>query len=256
MRHDRGVTEPVSVDDSAPSASALSAPRTARARARTEVTREILDTARRHLALEGASGLSLRAVARELHMASSAVYRYFPSRDELLTALIIESYDSLGDAAQRAEAAVRRGDLPGRWLAVCHAVRDWALANPHEYALLYGSPVPGYAAPQDTVPPGTRVPMLLLSLTADIIESGRAPDTGRVPAAVRRSLAPLRAGSGIPVGVPDDSIVRGLVAWTTLFGAVSLELFGQYGDGIADPRALFDHEMARVGTTLVRSTSR
>jgi AcrR family transcriptional regulator len=76
-------------------------------------------------------------------MASSAIYRYFASRDELLTALIIDAYDALASAA---EAAASRADLPGRWLAACHAVRAWALANPHEYALIYGSPVPGYHA--------------------------------------------------------------------------------------------------------------
>ncbi len=230
---------------------ALSVPRTARQRARTEITREIIETARRHLAESGAAGLSLRAVARDLGMVSSAVYRYVPSRDDLLTALIIESYEHLGDAVARSEAQLRRGDLVGRWLAVCHAVRDWALANPHEYALLYGSPVPGYAAPQDTVPAGTRVPMLLMQLSADIIDAGMSPEPQRVPRAVHGSLVPLREGSGLPGSVPDDSIVRGIMAWTTLFGAVSLELFGQYGDGIADPRALFDHEMHRIAALLV-----
>src|SRR5665213_915453 len=100
----------------APSGALPSAPRTARERARTEITREILDAARRHLVLEGAAGLSLRAVARDLGMVSSALYRYFPSRDDLLTALIIESYERLGDAVEGAEAAVKRSDLVGRWL--------------------------------------------------------------------------------------------------------------------------------------------
>src|SRR5829696_3238076 len=103
---------------------------------RAEMQVEIKAVARRHLAADGAN-LSLRAVARDLGMASSAVYRYFASRDDLLTALIIDAYDALGAAAEKAEAAVDRDDLPGRWLATCHGVRDWALANPHEYALIY-----------------------------------------------------------------------------------------------------------------------
>src|SRR5215470_9097552 len=82
-----------------------SVPRTARERARAEITREILAAGRRHLATEGAAGLSLRAIARDLGMASSAVYRYVASRDDLLTRLIIEAYDSLGAAAEAAEAA-------------------------------------------------------------------------------------------------------------------------------------------------------
>src|SRR5262245_66653849 len=118
---------------------ARSVPRTARERARAEITAEIIDAGRRHLATEGAAGLSLRAIARELGMASSAVYRYVASRDDLLTRLIIDAYDSLGAAAEAGEAAVGRSDLTGRWAAVCVAVRSWALANPNEYALIYGS---------------------------------------------------------------------------------------------------------------------
>ena len=82
-----------------------SAPATARARARAELTNEIKATARRHLAEVGAPALSLRAVARELGMASSAVYRYFASRDELLTALIVDAFDAVGAAAEEAAGA-------------------------------------------------------------------------------------------------------------------------------------------------------
>ena len=124
-----------------------------RARVRAELTREIAEVARRHLASDGAAALSLRAVARELGMASSAVYRYFPSRDDLLTALIIDAYDALGEAAEKADAERPRADLLGRWQAACAAVRAWALDHPHEYALVYGSPVPGYAAPEATIGP-------------------------------------------------------------------------------------------------------
>lgn len=125
-------------------------PRTARDRARAEITAEILDAARQHLAREGAAALSLRAVARDVGMVSSAVYRYVPNRDALLTMLIIDAYDSLGAVVEKAESAVAREERLGRFLAICHAVRGWALAHPHEYALIYGTPVPGYAAPEDT----------------------------------------------------------------------------------------------------------
>ena len=129
-----------------------SVPRTARERARAEITAEILDAARGYLATDGAPALSLRAIARDLGMASSALYRYFKSRDELLTRLIIDAYDSLGAAAEVREATIDRNDLAGRFTAICEAVRAWALAHPNEYALIYGSPVPGYVAPADTVP--------------------------------------------------------------------------------------------------------
>src|SRR5688500_11648060 len=122
-----------------------------RARVRAQMTDEIKAIARQHLASDGAN-LSLRAVARDLGVVSSAIYRYFASRDDLLTALILDADNSLGAAVEAADVAARADrdgdDLTGRWLAVCHAVRDWALAAPHEYALVYGSPVPGYRAPE------------------------------------------------------------------------------------------------------------
>src|SRR3712207_4171512 len=99
-------------------------PPTVRERVRAELTAEITAVARRQLAEVGAAGLSLRAVAREVGLASSAVYRYFASRDELLTRLIIDGYDALGVTAEDTddpEAAPRE-----RWLAVCRAVRTWA----------------------------------------------------------------------------------------------------------------------------------
>ena len=159
--------------------------RAARERTRAEITRQILDTARRHLATEGASGLSLRAIARELGASSSAVYRYVASRDELLTRLIVAAYDALGAAAEAQEAAVARDDLGGRWSAVCGAVRAWALANPNEYALIYGTPVPGYVAPPTTIAPAARVSSVVLGILTD---ARRAPHAG----GSRRQGAPQR----------------------------------------------------------------
>lgn len=224
--------------------------RTARDRVRAELTREIKEAARQQLLDSGPAGLSLRAVARELGMASSAVYRYFPSRDALLTALIVDSYDSLGSAAENAERRVDRADLAGRWLAVCRAVREWAIASPHEYALIYGSPVPGYAAPPDTIGPASRVADLLIALLVDIGRAGARAraDTTDVPEPVRAALSPVRAA--IPGEVSDDLLVRGLMAWTHVFGAVSFELFGQRQNVIGDYAVYFDYEMARVGTGL------
>jgi AcrR family transcriptional regulator len=229
---------------------AQTAVRGARARARAELTGAIVGTARRHLADHGPAALSLRAVARELGMVSSAVYRYVPSRDDLLTLLIIDAYDALGAAVEKVEAKVPRADLAGRFLAIGRAVRAWALAHPHEYALIYGSPVPGYAAPQDTIGPATRVPVLLVTILVDAVRSGAYdPATaGQVATPVRRALGPIRAV--VPQDVPDDLLVGGLVAWTYVFGAVSFELFGQWRNVVADAaslrEALFTEELRRV----------
>lgn len=197
-----------------------------RERARAQMRTEILDAAREQLAEQGAGGLSLRAVAREVGLVSSAVYRYFDSRDALLTALIVDAYDALGRTVEVAEAQVPRADLLGRWRATAWAVRSWALEQPHLYALVYGSPVPGYAAPQDTIGPATRVTRLLVALLHDILDAG-PPQAADVPVTgpAAEGLAPLVEFMG--PDVPPEWALRGLMAWTYVFGAVSLELFGQ-----------------------------
>jgi AcrR family transcriptional regulator len=226
-----------------------SIPRSARARARAEITKEILDAALRHLAIDGAPALSLRAIARDLGMASSAVYRYVASRDELLTRLIIDAYNDLGEAAETAEARVDRADLLGRWTAICLAVRTWALANPNRYALIYGSPVPGYVAPVDTIAPATRVAALLARLLVEAGERGRLPAEIRadtVSAAAGAALEPIRSFVG--PGATDALIQRGLMAWTGLYGSVSFELFGQLHNvvgGEPDEREAFFDECIR-----------
>jgi AcrR family transcriptional regulator len=221
-----------------------SAPRTARERARAEITAEILDAARGYLATDGAPALSLRAIARDLGMASSALYRYFRSRDELLTRLIIDAYDSLGAAAEAREATMDRNDLAGRFTAVCDAVRAWALAHQNEYALIYGSPVPGYVAPPDTVPPATRVTALLLTIIVDATVGGRAPTLDAQDADAQPLAAPLAPIlSYLPPGIPVPLVQRALMVWTNLFGVISFELYGQLhqvvGENPGDRDAFF-----------------
>src|SRR5271168_1272071 len=143
-----------------------------RARMRAELTQEIKDEARRQLAEAGAGSLSLRAIARQLGMVSSGIYRYFKSRDELLTALIIDAYDALGAQVEAADAGCDREDFGGRWGACSHGARDWARQHPHEYALIYGSPVPGYRAPEDTNTPASRVTQTLVAIIRDAAAAG------------------------------------------------------------------------------------
>ncbi|MGZ4676981.1 MAG: TetR/AcrR family transcriptional regulator [Acidimicrobiia bacterium] len=217
----------------------MSAP-TARARVRAELTQEILEAAKAQLAEHGAAALSLRAVARDVGMVSSAVYRYFPSRDHLLTALIVDAYNGLGAAVEEAVEPLRPRDLDRRWSTICRAVREWALANPHEYALIYGSPVPGYEAPVTTIGPATRVALVLVQLLVDAGADGALRETPLVaplPRPVHTDLARLR---DVFADAPDAVIVRALTAWSALFGLVSFELFGQFHNVIAANREFFE----------------
>jgi len=227
-----------------------SAPRTARALARAELTRAILDRAGDQLAEVGPAALSVRQIARDLEMASSAVYRYFPSRDALLTALLIRAFDDLGQAVEEGDAGAARDDLRGRWAGIAHGLRGWAVANPHEYALTYGSPVPGYAAPQDTIASATRVAFALLNLVRDAQEAGHSPGapTRPVTEAELAAIAPVRAFVGKELD--ETWAVRGLMAWATLFGNVSLELFGHMFNGVLDYEAHYATLVEQLGDDL------
>ena len=207
--------------------------RTARERARAELTQEIKDAARRQLAAEGAEQLSLRAVSRELGMVSSALYRYFPSRDDLLTALIIDAYNALG--AKTEAAAKSEEDPRAAWLAACHAVRRWAVAHPHEYALIYGSPVAGYKAPESTVQPAGRVAIALLEIVA---RNTGVPNVPEPKGLLAEQVAKLVE---VAPGVPRSVLVKTVIAWTQLFGMISFELFGQLV-GTMDPADEFFEE--------------
>ena len=215
----------------------------ARARARIEVTATIKDEARRQLAAEGAAKLSLRAVARELGMVSSALYRYFASRDDLLTALIIDAYDSLGERAEHAHAAVAQAGPTERWVTVCEAARGWALAHPHEYALIYGSPIPGYTAPQATVPAASRVGLLLIGITRD---AHRGP--GLTGPALADELRPEaeRISADLAPDLPPEVATALVAAWAQLFGLIGFELFGQFNRVVEDRERFFRHAVTRL----------
>lgn len=236
-----------------------SASLTARERARAELTREIKEEARRQLAASGAQGLSLRSVARELGMVSSALYRYFRSRDELLTALIIDAYDALGAAAEAASAGLPAADIRGRWRATCATIRTWAVANPHEYALIYGSPVPGYQAPQATVAPAGRVVRVMGGILSDAAAATRRakerrpkerrPEEGRPE---EQPLPPELAGQAAIVadavapGAGHAVIARALIAWTQVFGMISFELFGQFAGSLEPADAFFGYAVEQM----------
>jgi AcrR family transcriptional regulator len=236
-----------------------------RARVRAEMIAEIKAVARRHLETDGAN-LSLRAVARDMGMVSSALYRYFASRDDLLTALILDAYNALGEAAEAADAAVTgRSQLRARWLATARGIRGWALRTPAEYALLFGTPVPGYAAPADTIAAAARTPVVLIRILADGFASGAltgesalrvgapaggpgaaaAGPAGRPQAAgitaglsdaVRADLS--RARGDIAPELPDELMLAGITGWVQLFGMVSFELSGQFNN-VIEARAEF-----------------
>lgn len=230
------------------SAAPKAKPPTPRARARTQTIADIVRLGREHLATHGAAALSLRAVARDLGVVSSAVYRYVESRDELLTLLLIDAYNELGDDVDAAVAAERSQDFVAQFFALGKAVRAWAIREPASYALLFGSPVPGYQAPGErTTVPGTRVIYRLVSIFDAAYRAGaldaEVTPAVVIPPALSTDMANIRNQLGL--AVPDAALARGVLVWTSVFGAVSFEVFGQYGpDTFAARDELFEHQLA------------
>ncbi|GAA4290229.1 TetR/AcrR family transcriptional regulator [Mycobacterium paraffinicum] len=210
---------------------------------RQQIEARIIQLGRQQLVDRGAAGLSVRAIARDLGMVSSAVYRYVSSRDELLTLLLVDAYSDLADAVDRAREAV--GDL---WsddvIAISRATREWAVAHPARWALLYGSPVPGYHAPPErTVAVGTRVVAAFFDAVASGIATGDIRLTDTVaPQPMSSDFERIRQEFGFP---GDDQVVaKCFLLWAGVLGAISLEVFGQYGaDTLTDPEAVFDAQL-------------
>ncbi|MEZ5095822.1 MAG: WHG domain-containing protein [Nocardioides sp.] len=208
-----------------------------RARNRAAIESEILRVAGRHLARDGAAALSLRAIARDLGMAPSAQHRYVANRDDLLTLLIIEAYDAMADAADAAVTGLPAGTAPlERFRAIAPPPATWALANPHRYALIYGSPVPDYDAPAErTNRAGTRIPTLLVGTLREL------PPPASDPVAERALGGILHDPDIAAAGLGAAALHRGMTAWILVLGAITAELFEQFGpDAFSDADAFFE----------------
>jgi AcrR family transcriptional regulator len=228
-------------------------PTTPRARARAQTMADIVRIGREHLATDGAAALSLRAVARDLGVVSSAVYRYVRSRDELLTLLVVDGYNALGDAVDAALAKVPADDPEQRLRVLGRAVREWALAEPSWYGLLFGTPVPGYDAPADqTIAPGVRVIAALQQIYGQAYRAGLLTEPSEpvtASAALAANFAQVR--DEFDLDVPDWLVSRGITVWSALFGAVSFDVFDMYGrDTFADRSEMFELQLDNLVSLL------
>jgi AcrR family transcriptional regulator len=223
--------------------------RPTRAQARVLQIERIKSTSRRLMAEKGASGLSLREVAREMEVVSSALYRYFATRDDLLTALIVDAYNDLGGFAERAVLRVPRSD-PRRQLHVAaSAIRKWAKTNPNEYALLYGSPVPGYEAPPFTVEPAARVALVLSAIVTEAWRRSDAETSGDESA--MKGLLESRALDAVMPGVPESVRALSLMIWSQIFGCISFELFGHYKGTVRNANRFFSLVVDQAATLVL-----
>jgi len=223
------------------SASVTSPAPNRRARLRADMIDQIKAVARQQLAEQGPGGVSLRGIAREIGTASSALFRYFPSHNDLITALVVDAYDSLAEAVTAAADARPPADHAGRWFAICQAYRQWSLADIPAFALIHGTPLPGYQAPAGiTGPPagrGLEVPLRAYA-SAD---QANAVDPRRSPVPESIGTGPLLAsllGDRASAYEPRlAAIVLG--AWASLAGYLTAEIFGSLASLVTDTDALY-----------------
>ena len=216
----------------------------------------ILIAARGELARTGPVALSMRSIARKVGVTVGALYRYFADRDAVLTELIVEAYDAIGATAERAAAG--DGAPAERWVRAWREVRAWALAHPQEFALVYGTPVIGYAAPERTIESAGRLVLALLPL---LLDDGNAVPASRAASAFApghaddharaRAWAVARLGTAAEdAAVTDARILRFLRAWTELIGAIGFELHGHYVGSLEHGDEFFAHIAAATAESL------
>jgi len=221
-----------------------------RASARRAQIEVIKDVARRLIAEKSVSGLSLREISREMGVVSSALYRYFATRDDLLTALILDAYNDLGQSVERADAKVAREDAYARWRASARAIRRWATNNPHEYALIYGTPIPGYTAPTATIDAASRVARVLGAILSESRRVDTSVALARPAAGGERRFLDVDGLAAIMPGVASEEYVRALLAWTAIFGFLTFELFGQYVGTVKNANMMFDRVVDELAVSL------
>lgn len=200
---------------------------------REQTREEIKAAARAQMEAGGWPAISLNAIAKEMGVAVSGLYRYYDSRDALLTALILDAYNGFGEAVEQAEVAHQpRTDYSGRLMAALRAYRQWPLTHPSEFGLIYGTPVPGYQAPGElTVPAASRPMRVVLGVVMEAMAKGA------VRPAEQRDLPPV-----MEIGVPGEVAQWGVRGWTRIHGFVTLEVFGHLDNVVPDRDAFYEAE--------------
>lgn len=212
-----------------------------------ELPAVIKASARQLLVKLGAGGLSLDVLASDSGLAVTDVEAVFPHRDDLLTALVIDAYNESGAAMEQADQTARDAHAPAgeRLLAVTRALRQWSFDNPAEFTLIYGSPVPGYHAPQDTVPPASRTPAVLAAIVRSALEAGELTPPRRTVSGPSLLLPEAVAlFGGTPEAPFSDIIERGIVLWSNLIGLLVFQVFSRTHDSVRDQSAFFDYAIA------------
>jgi len=219
---------------------------------REETEEEIKEVARRQMAEVGAAALSLRSIAREMGLTAPALYRYFPNRDALVTALIVEAYQALASAMLAADVAQARDDFHGRFRSLALAFRKWAVQHPQDFALIYGTPIPGYEAPREqTVGPASQVLQVIGFVLVEAWQVGRL----NMPQAYQEISPAMHTAvteilQSLPTTAPEAGVVLTMTIWARLYVVVWGELYEHFVPGLAESGALYEMEVAAIWAEL------
>ncbi|GAA2094910.1 TetR/AcrR family transcriptional regulator [Actinomadura alba] len=225
---------------------------TRRDRLRAATMREITQTARRILVDEGPEAVTLRAIAREMGMTAPALYRYFDSHQELIRHVVGDLFIELAEELQRAIHTVGPDDLSGKFLAVSRYFRRWALDHRAEYALLFGTPLPGLDVDTDDIATdsGRRFGRTFLALFQELWQKApfAVPADDEIDPSLREQLTRYREslGGGLPLG----TMLIFVQSWIRLQGIVSLEAFGHLKFAMDDATEMFELNLAEIGLIL------
>ena len=211
-----------------------------------DLQQAIKDTAWQQIAANGAAALSLRAIARELHITAPAIYNYYPRRDDLVTALIIDAYTSLGESQSAAIVDLPASEHAGRLRTAGLAYRQWGITYPQRYQLIFGTPIPGYDAPAEQTMPAAACalrPLIEVLDAAGVDGNLQAEPAPVISAQLRQRLA---AWSKIQPVRDEYALYLALVIWSRVHGMVMLETGNQYPSFITDPGEVFHREVELI----------
>jgi len=219
-------------------------PPTMRERYRAQVRQEVKEAALRQLAEAGPGALSISAIGKQLGVSGPALYRYFASRDDLLTELVIDAYHDLAKALTAATSHVPDDRPRGRFEALARAYRRWALAEPHRYRLLFGPPLPGYEAHAQRLVEASWAAMNLLLEVLRGFAAGAAEPSG--PLASELTAWAQQGNQRVDPG----TALHAILIWSQLHGIVSLEIAGNFASMSIDADQLFEIQLAAITATL------
>lgn len=215
----------------------------------------IKEAAWKQIAEEGAPALSLRAIARALKITAPAIYNYFPSRDELATALIIDAFTSFGDSQIAARDALPEEALLGRFRAIGIAYRTWAIKHPQRYQLIFGTPIPGYHAPlMEVLPSAARSLSALVGVIEALRKAGKLRAEG-FPQVMPGREAEFAVWKNYGGEADILSLAVSMIVWSRVHGLVSLEIGGNMPPFGAQGDALYQYELAAIGRELIKEDS-